>query len=325
MLAVILMLQALTVAVTGPPGSPEYLPVRVAEAYGDFARESLAVTLRSTRSDSGAAEALAQGQADLAATSLEAMLRFGQRKTGKTASVPWLVFGLTAGPPVAVVVSPTHKDEVRSVADLAGARVGFAAAGGSDQTWLLAVLARAQIPAARMSLVSLGSRGVVHALETGEIHAAVVAEPTASALLGDDRAHLLVDLRSPDAVRRALGTTTVNAAVFARPDRRLDRSLAAFARALLAAERRIATMPAQTLAEALPRAVVGTDDEFERRLDATRGIYLPGGLAKSEAVRATLAMIRAHLPLPVWLRVPGPDELLHLDPLRRALRSRPPA
>lgn len=325
MLAVILMLKALTVAVAGPPGSPEYLPLRVAEAHGDFVRESLTVTLRSTRSESGAAEALAQDQADLAATSLEAMLRFGQRKTGKTGSVPWLIFGLTAGPPVAVVVSRAHGDAVRSVGDLAGARVGFAAAGGSEQTWLQAVLARAQIPASRVSLVSLGSRGVLNALDAGEVHAAVVAEPTATALLGEDRARLLVDLRSPDAVRLALGTTTVNAAVFSRADRRLDPALAAFARALIAAERRIATAPPATLAEALPRGVVGAGDEFQRQIEATRGIYLRGGVVESEAVRATLAMIRAHLPLPGWLRVPGPDELLHLDPLRRALRSRPPA
>src|SRR5439155_1671686 len=70
---------ALTLAVSGPTSSPEYLPLRVADAEGYFAKEGLTVTVKTTRAEPGAAEALAQGQADLAATSLEAMLRFGPR------------------------------------------------------------------------------------------------------------------------------------------------------------------------------------------------------------------------------------------------------
>ncbi|HVQ27268.1 MAG TPA: ABC transporter substrate-binding protein, partial [Planctomycetota bacterium] len=86
-------------AVSGPPTSPEYLPIRVAEAEGYFAAEGLAVTVRTTRAESGAAEALAQGQADLAATTLEAILRFGLRATAT--QPPRLIFGLTAAPQVA--------------------------------------------------------------------------------------------------------------------------------------------------------------------------------------------------------------------------------
>src|ERR687887_271776 len=106
MLAVILAAQALTLAVSGPPTSSEYLPLRVAEAEGYFAREGLAVTLKTTRAEPGAAEALAQGQADLAATSLEAILRFGPR-TSKQA--PRLVLGLTAAPLVGLLVADSQK------------------------------------------------------------------------------------------------------------------------------------------------------------------------------------------------------------------------
>src|SRR2546428_342843 len=93
----IVLLQALLLAVSGPPSSPEYLPIRVAEAEGYFSAEGLAVTIRTTRAESGAAEALAQGQADLAATTLEAILRFGLRAA--TNQAPRLIFGLTAAPP----------------------------------------------------------------------------------------------------------------------------------------------------------------------------------------------------------------------------------
>ena len=124
------MAQALTLAVSGPTSSPEYLPLRVAEAEGHFAKEGLVVTLKTTRAEPGAAEALAQGQADLVATSLEAMLRFGPR-TPKQA--PRLVLGLTAAPPVALVVAESQKELVRSLEDLPGTRVGVTAPGAPQK------------------------------------------------------------------------------------------------------------------------------------------------------------------------------------------------
>jgi len=96
MLGTVILAQALTLAVSGPTSSPEYLPLRVADAEGYFAKEGLALTLKTTRAEPGAAEALAQGQADLVATSLDAMLRFGPRSAKQA---PRLVLGLTAAPP----------------------------------------------------------------------------------------------------------------------------------------------------------------------------------------------------------------------------------
>src|ERR671937_2677391 len=132
-LGAVMLAQALTLAVSGPTSSPEYLPLRVADAEGYFAKEGLTVTLRTTRAEPGAAEALTQGQADLAATSLEAMLRFGPRASRQA---PRLLLGLTAAPPVALVVSDTQKDIVSSLEDLSGKRVGVTTPGAPEQAWL---------------------------------------------------------------------------------------------------------------------------------------------------------------------------------------------
>src|SRR5438105_2943614 len=204
MLGTVILAQALTLAVSGPTSSPEYLPLRVAEAEGYFAKEGLAVTLKTTRAEPGAAEALAQGQVDLAATSLEAILRFGPR-TAKQG--PRLVLGLTAAPPVA---------------------------------------------------------------------------------------------------------GTVNAAVFMRADRRVrDRELAAFHRAVLAAESRLATATAAELAERLSSSITVPSEEFEGRLEACRALYLDDGAVTIAQVRETLTMIRAHVVLPATALVPPPEELLY--------------
>jgi len=322
MLGLILLLEALTLVVSGPPTSPEYLPLHVAEAAGDFRAEGLDVVLRTARSEVGAAEALAQGRADLAATSLEAILRFGPRQPTEA---PRLVFGLTAAPPVALLVARERAAAIRGVGDLAGLTVGLTAPGAPEHTWLLGLLARAGLDANKVRLVSTGGHGLAHALREGEVAAGLVAEPEATRLITDRRATLLADLRDPRAVATALGAPTVNAAVFARADRRpANDALAAFARALLAATRRLATDPPASLAGRLPAPVVGVPEEFEARLDTTRGILLHQGMVSPAEIEQTIRLIRAHLPLPGALQIPRAPELLDTEPLRRAVTQRPP-
>ena len=321
MLGAVILLQSLVLAIAGPATSPEYLPLWVAEAEGHFAREGLKVDLRTTRAEPGAAEALVQGQADLVATSLDAILRFGSRSVTQA---PRLVFGLTAAPPVALLVPTSQAEIVKSLNDLPGTRVGLSSPGAPEQAWFGWLLARAGLSLAQMWVVSHGSRGLVAAVESGDVHSGLVHEPSATRLLADGQARVLVDLRTPADVARALGGATVHAAVFARADRRpRDRDLSAFARALLAAEQQIATAPPDELAARLPTRVRGLATEFAARLEATRRIYVADGLVTPEQVRDTLALIRAHHPLPITSRVPSPEEMLLMAPLRRALS--PPA
>src|SRR5262245_1917370 len=319
MLAVIVLLQSLVLAIAGPVTSPEYLPLRVAEAEGYYTREGLDVVVRTTRAEPGPAEALGQGQADLAATSVDAMLRFGPRALTQG---PRLVFGLTAAPPVALLVPTSQAGIVRTLNDLPSTRVGLSSPGAPEQAWFGWLLARAGLSIAQMWIVSYGTRGLAAAVESGDVHSGLVHEPAASRLIAAGQARVLVDLRTPAAVAQAIGTPTVNAAVFARADRRpRDRDLGAFARAVLAAERRIASAEPAELAERLPKHLTPPADEFAARLEATRGIYLGDGLVSVDQLRETLALVRAQQPLPITARVPAPDEMLHVGPLRRILSA----
>ena len=315
MIGLILLLQTLTIAVSGPATSAEYLPLRVAEAQGYFTREGLAVTLKTTRAEVGAAEALAQGQADLAATSLEAILRFATRAVTQA---PRLVFGLTAAPPVALLLATPLNGTVRSIDQLAGLRVGISAPGDPAHTWLMALLARARLSITQVEMVSLGERGLAIAVETGDVQAGIVAEPAASRLITASHAVVLGDLRTPAAVERALGIATLNAGVFMRADRRpSDRDLAALVRALVDAERFIATAGAEALAARLPRAVVGPVEEFERRLETARTLYVPEGTVTVPQIRESIAIVRAHMPFSPGLRIPRPEDLIYAPAITR--------
>lgn len=321
MIALLIFLQAsLTIAVSGPYTSPEYLPLRVAEAEGYFSQEGLRVSLRTTRAEPGAAEALGQGQTDLAATSLEAALRHGDA----AGNPPRLVFGLTAAPPVALLVPVAHRDTIRRVEDLAGRTVGVSSPGAPEQLFLLALFARHRVHPTHLSLVSLGERGLVAALDASEVHAGLLADPWANRLIEEGKVTVLADFRRPEETARWLGGPTVHAALYVRSDRAPPASqLTALARALLRAVRRVESADAEDLLAMLPGRAVGLREDFLARLAGARQIYLPGGWVRFETIQRSLAMIRARAPLPKRVKLPRrPGDFLLLDPLKTILDSK---
>ncbi|HEY7870708.1 MAG TPA: ABC transporter substrate-binding protein, partial [Methylomirabilota bacterium] len=260
MIAWLALLQAsFTIGLAGPATSPEYLPGHVAQAEGLFSAQQLRTTLRSTRSDVGAAELLATGQVQLVVTSLDAAMRLGSRG----GPPPRLVHGLTAAPPVALLVAPGRGESIRSAADLVGQTIAVPAPGTPEDQALGMLLARAEVPMHRVTVQSLGERGVVRALESGQVAAAVLAEPHVSRLLEAGRAIVAVDLRTAATAAAALGGPTVNAALFLRggvdPPPEAIRALRA---ALQAAVARLSSAGPAELQRTLPPAVIGAPADF---------------------------------------------------------------
>jgi NitT/TauT family transport system substrate-binding protein len=255
-----------------------------------------------------AVQALVEGSVDLAAATLDAALRFGPRQ----GEHPFrLVFGLTAAPPVALLAWRGAEPAIRSVEDLAGRRVGVPAPGAPERAWLQALLEWPGGVSIQVDPLSVGTRGAAAALERGEVEAALVPEPDATDLLESGRALLLADWRDRDAADRALGKPTVNAAVLASVPRvPAPATLAAFHRALARAVLRIEVAGPEALARRLPAAVVGSADRFRRRLETTTRIYLPEGAVSAERLLSSIALIRAHHPLPPALRIPPPAAMV---------------
>ncbi len=129
---------------------------------------------------------------------------------------PRLVWALTAAPPVALLVAPGRADTVRSAADLVGQTVAIPAPGTAEDQALGLLLARSGVAMHRFKVLSLGERGVVRALEGGEVAAGVLGEPHVSRLVEGGKAAIVVDLRAAKDAAAALGGPTVGAALFAK-------------------------------------------------------------------------------------------------------------
>jgi NitT/TauT family transport system substrate-binding protein len=313
---------AITIAVAGPATSPEYLPLFVAQSEGYFAQEKLEVALTIERSESDAAQAMARGRADIAATSLDAAYRVGHIK----GALPPLLFGLTAAPPLAILVSPGHKETVRSPRDLRGQPVGVPGVGTPEQAMLTTILARAGVKIHHVPLRSFSSRALAGALEQGEVAAAVMADPWVTRLVDEKIATILVDLRTRSDAARWLGAETVHAALFLRADAAVGaQDLVALAKALLRAVARVSDTPAEALAAGLPASVIGQPGDFTLRVASAQQSYLPRGRVTEGMLKASLRQARERAEMPAAVKLPWFrwSPLLLTGPLERATVASP--
>ena len=316
----LVFLQAtLTIATSGPPTAPEYLPLWVAQGEGYFAQEQLSVSLVPTRTEPQAAEALGRGRVDLAATSLDAALTVGD-----TAGIPpRLVFGLTATPAVALLVPAARKDAIKSLGDLTGSIVGIPAPGTPAEFMLLSLLTRSRVSIPKITVKSFGERGLVGALESSEVTAAMIADPYATRLLESGKAVALVDLRKRSDSERWLGGRDVYSAVFARAESRPSAAtLQAVCRALLNAMARIETASPDELQRVLPAATVGFPPaDFAVRLLGAREIFLKDGRVTSDMLKASIDLVRKRGPIPAKVKLPRTSRLLLNEPLDEVLEA----
>jgi ABC-type nitrate/sulfonate/bicarbonate transport system substrate-binding protein len=314
----VLLQTTLTIAVAGPASNPEYWPLRLAESEGYFAQEKLAVSFETPRAEAGAAEALAKGQVDLAATSIDAALQLGHLH----GAPPKLVFGLTATPAVAVLVPAAQKENIRALPDLVGKTIGVPAPGTPEERTLLSLLARGGVKLPQVTVRSFGERRLAGAVESGEVAAAVLGDPYATRLLEDGRAVALVDLRTRGEPERWLGQPGVHAAIFARADTRLrPEQLKPLARALLRAIRRLETATPEELQSRLP-AAAGFSEDFRARLLGARAIFLSDGWVSPAMLKASVALVRGRSTVPAKVSVPrNMDRLLLTGPLKEVLES----
>jgi len=224
---------------------------------------------------------------------------------------------------VAIVVAPSHRTSIRSLADLRGQPVGLPGAGTPEHAMLTSVLRHAGVRIQEVPVHSYGHLRLAGALEQGQVAAAVLGDPWVTRLAGEG-AGVLADLRNRGDARRWLGAETVHAAVFVRADSRLgERELTAVARALLRAVARLSE--AGSWAAALPVSVKGSPEDFAVRLSGARGSWLPRGRVTEGMLKVSVQQVRERAPLPETVKLPLLRwyPLILTEPLRKAQEPSP--
>src|SRR6266516_100922 len=126
-------------------------------------------------------------------------------------------FGIAPGE--AEMVASKKADSIKTAADLRGKNLGVTDIGSGTHTITLALLGKAGFKGSDAHFVAVGAGNTfIAAIKNGTIDAGMTTEPTITRLLQSGDAKVLVDLRTPQSTRAALGGDYPFIGIFAKND-----------------------------------------------------------------------------------------------------------
>ncbi|GAA3714070.1 ABC transporter substrate-binding protein [Streptomyces tremellae] len=178
-----------------------YLPAMLTQRLGYFKDEGVDVQLLTESAGVQAETALVSGDVQGTVGFYDHTLDL-QAKGKQVESV----VQFAQAPGEVEVVSTKAADEIRSPKDFKGKKLGVTGLGSSTDFLTKYLAVRGGLKTSEFTPVAVGAgQTFVSALQQGSIQAGMTTEPTVSTILDKKAGSVLVDLRTPDGSRAALG------------------------------------------------------------------------------------------------------------------------
>lgn len=158
-----------------------YLPTVLAKQLGEYDKAGLNVDLVDLKGGSDALKAVLGGSADVVSGYFDHCVNLAAKKQELQAFVVYDRY-----PGLVLVVSPSHTNEIKSIKDLAGKKVGVSAPGSSTDFFLKYMLKKNGVDPTSAAVIGVGlGATAVAAMEQGQIDAAVMLDPSVTVLQGN--------------------------------------------------------------------------------------------------------------------------------------------
>jgi NitT/TauT family transport system substrate-binding protein len=285
----------LTIAVGGA-GCLCYLPTVLAERLGEYKKAAVDVELVNFKGGSQALTAVIGRSADVVSGYYDHCVNLAARNQQLTAFVVYDRYpGLVLG------VSPRHANEISSVKDLAGKKVGVSAPGSSTDFFLKYLLAKNGVDPDGVAVIGIGlDATAVAAMERGTVDAAVMLDPAATLLKGKfPTLKILVDVRSEADTLAMFGGEYPGGALYSRADwiARHEKETQALTDAILATLKWIHSHTAEEIMAKMPDELVGPDKAlYLAALENTIPMYSTTGRMDPKGAQAVLAVFSQSSP-----------------------------
>ena len=157
-----------------------YLPTVLARQLGEYEKAGLAVELVDLKGGSDALKAVLGGSADVVSGYFDHCVNLAAKKQELQSFVIYDRY-----PGLVLVVSPKHTNDIKSIKDLAGKKVGVSAPGSSTDFFLKYLLKKNGLDPTSAAVIGVGlGATAVAAMEQGQIEAAVMLDPSVTVLQG---------------------------------------------------------------------------------------------------------------------------------------------
>jgi NitT/TauT family transport system substrate-binding protein len=245
-----------TIAVGGE-GCLCYLPTVLAEQLGEYKKAGVEVERVDFKGGSQALTAVIGGSADVVSGYYDHCVNLAAKNQQLTAFVVYDRYpGLVLG------VSPRHANEINSVKDLAGKKVGVSAPGSSTDFFLKYLLAKNGVSPDSVAVIGIGLvASAVAAMEQGTVDAAVMLDPTPTLLQGRFPLKILSDTRTQADTLAVFGGEYPGGALYARGDwiGKHEKETQALTNAILATLKWIHSHTPEEIMAKMPEELVGAD------------------------------------------------------------------
>jgi NitT/TauT family transport system substrate-binding protein len=279
-----------TIAVAGG-GCLCYLPPVLAKQLGEFDKAGVAVDLVDLKGGgSDSLKAVLGGSADVVSGYFDHCINIAAKKQDMQAFVVYDRY-----PGLVLVVSPKHGDEIKSVKDLVGKKVGVTAPGATADFFLKYILKRNGIDSASVPVIGIGvTTTAVAAMEQGEVDAAVMVDPAVTVL---QRAHadlsILIDTRSQKDTQAVFSGDYPGGALYSTTAwiAKHDKEAQALTDAIVNTLKWIHSHSPEEVMAKMPAEMVGKDkDVYLAALKNTIPMYSETGLMDPKGAAAVLAV-----------------------------------
>jgi len=285
----------ITIAIGGA-GCLCYLPTVLADQLGEYKKAGIEIELVNFKGGSQALTAVIGGSADVVSGYYDHCVNLAAKNQNLQAFVVYDRFpGLVLG------VSPKHANEINSVKDLAGKKVGVSAPGSSTDFFLKYLLAKNGVSPDSVAVIGIGlDATAVAAMEQGTVDAAVMLDPTPTLLRGKFPAlKILSDTRTQADTASVFGGDYPGGALYTRGDwiARHEKETQALTDAILATLKWIHAHTPEEIMAKMPEDLVGPDKAlYLAALKNTIPMYSASGRMDPKGAEAVLKVFSQSSP-----------------------------
>ncbi|HEY8904644.1 MAG TPA: ABC transporter substrate-binding protein [Rhodoferax sp.] len=266
-----------------------YLPAKLAESLGYFKAEGLDVELM----NEGAG---VEAENEMLSGAVQGVVGFYDhcvdlQTKGKMVES---VVQFSQAPGEVELVSTKHP-EIKSMANLRGQSLGVTGLGSSTNFLTQYLMVKSGVPLGEFtSLPVEAGTTFIAAMQQDKIQAGMTTEPTVSRLLKTGEARVLIDMRSMEQTKKALGGTYPAASLYMTTDwvEKNKATVQKLANAFVKTLKFINTHTGAEIADKMPKDFyVGDKEGYIKALDAGKGMFTPDGVMPAGGPETVLAVL----------------------------------
>jgi len=266
-----------------------YLPTMLAQQLGEFKKAGVDVDVVQFKGGSESLKAVMGGSADVASGYFDHCVNLAAKGQHLQSFVVYDRF-----PGFALVVSPKHANEIKSVKDLANKKVGVSAPGSSTDFFLKYMLSKNGVDANSVAVIGVGlGATAIAAMEQGQIDAAIMLDPAVTVLQGTYKdLKILSDTRSQKDTLAVFGGEYPGGALYAQADcsKSHEKDVQGMTNAIMSTLKWIHSHSAEEITEKMPPEFTKDKALYIAALKNTMSMFSETGKMDPKGAQAVLAV-----------------------------------